>query len=86
MTSLLYHLCRNNDQSYSRLSGSTSTPTVYNPLSMHPPALTQQISDERDFRMDVDNRRKPSFGRNRDAHMDDEENVQNGRSEPGIRL
>lgn len=35
------------------LSGSTST-TVYNPnpLGMHPTALTQQISDERDFRME----------------------------------
>jgi hypothetical protein len=35
------------------LSGSTST-TVYNPnpLGMHPTALTQQISDERDLRME----------------------------------
>jgi hypothetical protein len=58
-------------QSYIRLSGSTSTPTVYNPLSMHPPTLTQQISDERAFRMDEDNRRKVALGRY--AHMDDEE-------------
>ena len=61
-------------QSYSKLSLRHSTPTVYNPLSMHPPALTQQISDERDFRMDGDNEHKASVGQNHAiAHMDDEE-------------
>lgn len=33
----------------SRLSGNTSTPTVFNPLGMHP--LTQPLSDERDARI-----------------------------------
>lgn len=35
----------------SNLSGSTST-TVYNPLGMHPIGLTQQLSDERNLRME----------------------------------
>jgi hypothetical protein len=61
-------------QSYGKLSIRHSTPTVYNPLSMHPPALTQQISDERDFRMGGDNEHKASVGQNHTiAQMDDEE-------------
>ena len=55
-------------QSYSaKLSGSTA---IYNPLHMHPPALTQQISDERNFRVG-DNEHRRSSGIN--AHTEEEE-------------
>ena len=56
-------------QSYnSRLSFSHHTPTVFNPLSMHPPALTQPISEVRAFRLDRDEGRKNSV----QAHIDEE--------------
>lgn len=56
-------------QTASKLKGSRSTPAVYNPLTMHPPALTQQVSDERAFRMEHNGR----YEHNDHAHTEDEE-------------
>jgi hypothetical protein len=39
-------------QSIGKMSYNSITLTTYNPLSMHPPALTQQLSEERDVKMD----------------------------------
>lgn len=54
------------------LSGSGSN--VYNPLNMHPPTLTQQLSDERESRMgDIDRRRESMAQADAHTHTDDEE-------------
>ncbi|KAJ9607582.1 hypothetical protein H2200_007660 [Cladophialophora chaetospira] len=52
-------------QSFHSKSSDSTLTTVYNPLlQMHPPTLTQQISDERNYRDHSDER---------DVHMDDDE-------------
>ena len=52
-------------QSFNSKSSDSTLTTVYNPLlQMHPPTLTQNISDERNYRHGHDDR---------DIHMDDEE-------------
>lgn len=51
-------------QAANRLSGMGATPTMFNPLGMHPTALTQQLSDERDIKM-----AQSSEGRNRDSGL-----------------
>lgn len=56
----------------SRSKSSDSTLTnVYNPLTMHPPAFTQQLSDERFHREGSDDRRNDDLER-RDIHMEEE--------------
>lgn len=60
-------------QSYSTKIPASSS-TVYHPLSMHPPALTQQLSDERESRMGDGDRRKDFISHlEAHAHADDEE-------------
>ena len=55
-------------QSYkSGFVGSGNTATVYNPLNMHPPTLTQPISDERESRMGEAEQRRES-----DDHLAEE--------------
>jgi len=44
-----------------------STPTMYNPLGMHPPALTQLLSDEREVKVEA------APGRYRHADPDEDE-------------
>jgi hypothetical protein len=52
-------------QSFNSKSSDSTLTTVYNPLlQMHPPALTQNISDERNYRESNDDQ---------DIQMDDEE-------------
>ena len=50
-----------------KLAGSTA---IYSPLHMHPTALTQQLSDERDFRMGADDHRRESGSH---THTEEEE-------------
>ena len=57
-------------EQYQRLSGSNATPTLYNPLGMHPAAPTQQLSDERAIKREFNARH---FERQQDAHMDDDD-------------
>lgn len=62
-------------QQYQSFNSKTSESTlmnVYNPLNMHPMALTQKLSDERGHRREDDNSRKDHYG-SADTHMDDEE-------------
>jgi len=58
-------------QTASRLVGNSITPTVYNPLSMHPPSLTQQLSEERE--MKADRHIDGFFETHRHAHRDDDD-------------
>lgn len=52
-------------QSFNSRSSDSTLTNVYNPLlQLHPPTLTQNLSDERNYR---------SFGEDKDIHMDDEE-------------
>lgn len=52
-------------QSFNSKSADSTLTTVYNPLlQLHPPTLTQNISDERNYRHD---------NNDKDIHMDDEE-------------
>ena len=54
---------------YQRLSGSTATPTVYNPLGMHPSAGRHQLSDERAVKLEA----PPQHDERSDAHMDEDD-------------
>ena len=58
-------------QASGRLAGNSSTPTIYNPLSMHPPTLTQPLSDERGVK--VDGKIEDGSGHNDHAQTDDDE-------------
>jgi hypothetical protein len=59
-------------QSYNSKSSDSTLTNLYNPLNLHPPAFTQQLSDERSYREASDDRRRHDFGKH-DSHMDDEE-------------
>lgn len=65
-------------QAANRLSGLGPTPTIYNPLGMHPPALTQQLSDERDCKMDLSFERRnrdSGLGMKETSHIDEDEGM-----------
>lgn len=52
-------------QSFNSKSSDSTLTNVYNPLlQLHPPTLTQNLSDERNYR---------GFGEDKDIHMEDEE-------------
>jgi hypothetical protein len=61
-----------------KLSGSNATPTVYNPLGMHPPS-SHQVSDERDVKMEEYEREDQYHHRH--AHGDDDDDGVFGRME-----
>lgn len=65
-----------------KLSGSTATPTVYDPLGMHLP-MTHQISDERDVKMEEYDRHIPEDDdfSHRHPHADDDDDGVFGRME-----
>jgi hypothetical protein len=57
-------------QSYNSKSSSSTLTNVYNPLTMQPPSLTQQISDERTYKEDGHQRRKEHTPRTH--HLEEE--------------
>jgi hypothetical protein len=58
-------------QSANRLSGGASTPTVFNPLGMHP--LTQPVSDERDVKLQEHDGLPPRIYNRANINMDEDE-------------
>ncbi len=58
-------------QTASKFIGNDLTPTVYNPLGMHPPSFTQQLSEERQTKADEHN--DGAFGAHKHAHRDDDD-------------
>ena len=60
-------------QAAARLSGNSYTPTVYNPLSMHPPALIQPVSEERGIKMGYNEHNHDKFMVYGTAHTDVED-------------
>ena len=62
---------------YQHLSGSSATPTVYNPLGMHPSAGTHRLSDERAVKEDD----RHQYDEPHDARMDEDDDGVFGRME-----
>lgn len=56
-------------QQYQSYSKSASLSHMHNPFSLHPPSLTQQISDERNYRGDQESRSKYNSS---SSHLDEE--------------
>lgn len=57
-------------QSYNSKSSSSTLTNVYNPLDMHLPSLTQNISDERGYKADKHERKRSSA--NEPSHLKEE--------------
>jgi hypothetical protein len=58
-------------QSYNSKSSDSTLTSVYHPLSLHPQAFTQQLSDERSHREISDDRQRLDFGKH-NSHIEDE--------------